>query len=105
GIQGEQAVTILDNVGRAIVGAGGGSEDLERASDALLRMVNRGKVGLRELQQLSNANVPILSALSDELGVHISQVSEMATAGAIGMEDVYRAMENAAGDSWAMQIE
>src|SRR5690606_28162409 len=62
GIEGEQAARVLENVGKAIVGAGGDSSKLEQATNALTKMQSAGKVTLDSLQQLSASGVPILSA-------------------------------------------
>src|SRR5699024_1467598 len=43
GVEGNKASTILDKVGMAIVGAGGGSEELQRAMDGILKGVNNGR--------------------------------------------------------------
>lgn len=104
GISGKDAPAMLENIGDAIAGAGGGAEEMNRASDALLKMVNAGKVQLDALNQLSETGVPIYSALAEEQGVSIAKLREMVTAGKIGIDDVQSAIKNAAGDSWKMQI-
>ncbi|WP_226351487.1 MULTISPECIES: tape measure protein [unclassified Pseudonocardia] len=53
GVKGQQAEDVLRNVGASITNAGGDSSAMERANDALLRMVNSGRVYASDLQQLS----------------------------------------------------
>lgn len=101
GVQGEETVEILDHVQRAIVAAGGSSESLDTVGRVLLKMVNLGKVGRRELIQLSNTGVPILSALADHFGTTIEGVNALVHDGAVGIEDVLQVMSEGAGETWA----
>ena len=104
GVNGPQAVKILDNVGKAIVGAGGDSTKLEQATDALTKMQSAGKVTLDAIQQLSASGVPILSALQAHFGVTREQVNQMATEGKIGIEDVTTSLEQGLGEWFPKQI-
>ena len=100
GVEGEQAQKILENVGAAVTAAGGSGEEMGRASDAMLKMVNAGKVQLDTLNQLSEAGVPIFSGLSKHFGVSIAEVRDMVTAGKVGMDDVLAVTENATGKTF-----
>src|SRR5699024_8151265 len=71
GVQGDDAVKTLENVGKMITAAGGDTSNLNSATDAVLKMVNAGKVNLDTLQQLSNSGVPILSSLAAHFGTSI----------------------------------
>ena len=104
GVEGQQAADVLQNVGAAITAAGGDTEGLNRATDAILKGVNAGKFQLDTLQQLSDAGVPILSGLADHLGVTIEEVNALASSGAIGLEDVLAVMEDASGDTFKSMI-
>src|SRR5690625_920462 len=104
GVEGEQAIGVLENVGKAITASGGDSSNMNSATDAVLRMVNAGKVQLDTLQQLSNAGVPILSGLAEHLGVPMATVNEMASAGEIALEDVIAVMENATGGTFQQMV-
>ena len=104
GVEGDQAIGVLENVGKAITASGGDSSNMNSATDAVLRMVNAGKVQLDTLQQLSNAGVPILSGLAEHLGVPMATVNEMASAGEIALEDVIAVMENATGGTFQQMV-
>ena len=104
GVEGQQAIDVLENVGLAITASGGDSSNMNSATDAVLRMVNAGKVQLDTLQQLSNSGVPILSGLAEHLGVPMETVNEMASAGEIALEDVIAVMENATGGTFEQMI-
>ena len=104
GVEGEQAIGVLENVGKAITASGGDSSNMNSATDAVLKMVNAGKVQLDTLQQLSNAGVPILSGLAEHLGVPMETVNKMASAGEIALEDVISVMENATGGTFKSML-
>lgn len=100
GLEGKQAAGILENIGAAVITAGGGSEEMGRATDALTKMQNAGKVQLDTLNQLSEAGVPIFSGLAEHFGTSIGNVRDMVTEGKVGMEDVLAVTENATGDTF-----
>lgn len=103
GVEGKDAPGMLENIGDAISGAGGGAEEMDRASDALLNMVNAGEVQLDTLNQLSGAGVPIFSALADTMGVSVKNLRSMVSEGKVGIPDVLNAVDEAAGKSWKAQ--
>ncbi len=104
GVQGKDAVKTLKNVGKAISAAGGNNENLNSATDSILKMVNAGKVQLDTLQQLSNSGVPILSGLAKHFGVSISKVNEMASEGKIKLDDVLSVMRKGTGSTFQKMI-
>ena len=95
GVQGEEAVNILENVGLAITGSGGTQDQLRQFNDGILKMVNSGTVGLDALNQVSASGVPIYSSLSEYLGVSVEELRTMATDGKIGLEDVLHVLDSA----------
>lgn len=104
GVEGDQAVKVLENVGHAITATGGTSEHMDRATAAVTKMVNAGKVSLDSLQELSGSGTPIISGLADHFGVSMDRINEMASEGAIGLEDVISVMENATGDNFQKSL-
>lgn len=104
GVKGKTAVKTIKNMGLAITAVGGSSENMGRATDAVLKMVNAGKVGLDSLQQLSDAGVPIISGLAKHMGVSMSQVNKMASAGKIGLDDVLSVMKNGTGKTFQSML-
>src|SRR5690606_8610907 len=76
GYQGKDAAGILENVGAAVTAAGGDDEAIGRATNAMLQMVNSGKVYAAQLNQISATGVPIFSALGDHFDVSIAKVRE-----------------------------
>ena len=105
GVEGKNAVAVLKNVGKAITATGGGSEEMERATDAILKMVNNGgKANLEILQQLSNTGIPIFDSLSQKFGKGTDEISKMASAGKISVDDVISVLQNGSGKILKSQI-
>ena len=104
GVEGDQAVKVLENVGHAITATGGTSEHMDRATAAVTKMVNAGKVSLDALQELSGSGTPIISGLAEHFGVSMDKINEMASEGAIGLEDVISVMENATGENFQKSL-
>ncbi len=104
GYQGEEAAGILENVGAAVTAAGGDDEAIGRATNAMLQMVNSGKVYAAQLNQISQTGVPIFSALADHFNTNIANVREMVTAGEVGINDVMAAIKNASGDTFQSML-
>ena len=104
GVEGDQAVSVLENVGHAITATGGTSEHMDRATAAVTKMVNAGKVSLDALQELSGSGTPIISGLAEHFGVSMDKINEIASEGAIGLEDVISVMENATGENFQKSL-
>ncbi|MGP5162560.1 peptidoglycan DD-metalloendopeptidase family protein [Arthrobacter rhombi] len=104
GVEGEKATKTLENVGKAITAAGGSSEDMDVATDSVMKMVNAGKVSLDSLQQLSGSGVPIISGLAEHFGVSMEDINKMASKGQIGLEDVTSVMEKGTGKTFQTMI-
>ena len=98
GVQGDQAVTVLDKVGWAIVGAGGGATELDRAMAGLLKGVNNGGIVMNDtLAMISASGYPIIDGLSEKFGTTGDVIKKMAADGEISIDDVLSVMENGTG--------
>lgn len=104
GVQGDDVVRTLENVGKTIVGAGGTSESMDSFTNAMINGVNRGKFGLNELNQISKAGVPIFNSLGESLGVSEEELTKMASEGKIGLEEVVDVLENADTEAFQQSI-
>lgn len=98
GVEGQQAESVMKNVGKAITGAGGDATQFDSITTALTAMSNEGKVTNDRLNQMSNAGLPVLDALSTKLGVDIPAVQKMATDGLLEVGDVIDVLENGTGE-------
>ena len=97
GLQGSEAVDVLERLDAATTAAGTGATGMTRALDAMTKGVNAGKFMMGELSQISNAGIPIYDALADVLGVDIPEAQAMASAGAIQLEHVLDALSGEFG--------
>lgn len=98
GVEGDRAVNVLENVGAALVGAGGGSEELERAMAGVLKGVNNGGIVMNDtLNIISESGFPIISALQEKFGTTGDVIKDMAAKGKISIDDVLSVMENGTG--------
>ena len=89
GVEGDSAVMSLENVGKAIVAAGGDSSKLGQATGGIMKAINNGGIAMMDsLGQISESGVPILSGLAEHFGVGIDEVKKMASEGKINITDV-----------------
>src|SRR5690625_956266 len=95
GLNTEEVPGILDNMGKAIVGVGGGSEHIDRATQSLLKMVNQGRVYSADLNQLSDTGIPIIDALAHHYGVTNEELKNMVSEGAVSVEAVTQVLQDA----------
>lgn len=97
GLQGTEAVDVLERLDAATTAAGTGTTGMTRALDAMTKGVNAGKFQMGELSQISNAGIPIYDALAEVLGVDIPEAQAMASDGAVELEHVLEALSGDAG--------
>src|SRR5690606_15237473 len=105
GYEGQDAVGILENVGKAITAAGGDSVQLGQATGGIMKAINNGGIAMMDsLGMISESGVPILSGLAEHFGVGIDEVKKMASSGKIDIEDVMTVMQNATGDTFQKML-
>lgn len=97
GVEGTEAVDVLERLEGATTAAGTGATGMARALDAMTKGVNAGKFQMGELSQISNAGIPIYDALAEVLGVDVPEAQAMASAGAVELEHVLEALSGEAG--------
>jgi len=91
GIQSEDIVEKMRNLGNAAMGD---EEILGRLVIAYGKMAAKGKVSLEELNMFTEAGVPILQGLEDQLGYTKDELFAMITQGKVTFEDVDEALTN-----------
>lgn len=72
--------------------AAGNAQKFERVSLAYGQMLAKGKVSGEELRQMTEAGVPLLQALADELGVTAGEMQDMVSKGKIGIPELNAAI-------------
>ena len=101
GYQGDQAIGILNNVGRALVGAGKGSEAMTQVTDAMLSMVNQGKATTEDINRISQAGIPAWEALATHAGMSIADVRKAVEGGKISIQDMVQSIQDASGPTFS----
>lgn len=104
GIKGNQTNTILKHVADAVVAVGGTSEDMGRVTTAMLQIQNSGKVYADQLNQISQAGVPIFSGLAAHFHTNIANIRTMVTQGKVSLQDVLAVVQNAEGKTFKQLI-
>ena len=72
--------------------ASGNAAKFERVSLAYGQMLAKGKVSGEELRQMTEAGVPLLQALADELGVTSGEMQDLVSKGQIGIPELNAAI-------------
>ena len=81
GMAARQVEGWMHTLGDAVAGVGGGQEEIQRATLALGQMQAKGKVSMEELNQLTEARIPAIKILKDELGLTSEQMAKIGTEG------------------------
>lgn len=72
--------------------ARGNAEKMDRITLAYGRMLAKGKVTGEELMQMTEAGVPLQTALAESIGVTGEEFSKMVSAGKVGIDDLNKAI-------------
>ena len=72
--------------------AGGNAEKMDRITLAYGQMLAKGKVTGEELMQMTEAGVPLQTALAESIGVTGEEFSKMVSAGKVGIDDLNKAI-------------
>ena len=74
--------------------AAGNAQKFERVSLAYGQMLAKGKVSGEELRQMTEAGVPLLQALAEEIGVTSGEMQDLVSKGKIGIPELNAAIES-----------
>jgi len=97
GVNADRIIPIMTRLGDATSGMGTGAEGIARAVYALQQMSQAGKVSLEDINQLTDAGIPALDALSSKLGMTVAKLRDEISAGRIKPEMLFSAIEQGAG--------
>lgn len=78
--------------------AQGNAATLDRLTLAYGKIQTRGRTSLEELNQISEAGVPILDTLAENYGVTKDELFKMVSAGKVGFKDVKNALADLTGE-------
>lgn len=100
GVNAEKIIPLLTRLGDATAAMGTGSEGIGRAVYALQQMSQAGKVSLEDINQLTDAGIPALDALSARLGTTVAKLRKDISAGKIKPDDLFAAILSGAGKTF-----
>lgn len=100
GVETKRIIPLLTRLGDATAAMGTGAEGIDRAVYALQQMSQAGKVSLEDINQLTDAGIPALDALSSKLKVSVSKLREEISAGKIKPEQLFQAILTGAGKTF-----
>lgn len=100
GVETKRIIPLLTRLGDATAAMGTGAEGIDRAVYALQQMSQAGKVSLEDINQLTDAGIPALDALSSKLKISVSKLREEISAGKIKPEQLFQAILTGAGKTF-----
>lgn len=84
--------TLIDTMTKLGDLASGNAEKMDRITLAYGQMLAKGKVTGEELMQMTEAGVPLQTALAESIGVTGEEFSKMVSAGKVGIDDLNKAI-------------
>lgn len=90
GTQAKDIVATMEDLGNASLGS---QEKLNRLIQAYGKLQAKGKASLEELNMFTEAGVPIMQALQEQLGLTKEELFDFVTKGKIGFEEVDAALQ------------
>lgn len=100
GVETKKIIPLLTRLGDATAAMGTGAFGIDRAVYALQQMSQAGKVSLEDINQLTDAGIPALDALSAKLGTTVAKLREDISAGKIKPEQLFDAILSGAGKTF-----
>lgn len=83
GFAAKDIIPIMNAVGSAVAGLGGGKEQIDRVTLALGQMQAKGKVSAEEMNQIAELGVPGWQMIASAIGKSIPEAMKLAEKGAI----------------------
>ena len=91
GTSADEVVDVMRDLGNA---AQGNSATLDRLTNAYGKLQAKGRATLEELNMFTEAGVPIMAALQEQLELSKEELFEYVTAGKVGFEEVNQALQS-----------
>lgn len=92
GFEAEQVIPMMESIGNAVSGLGGGAFEIERVTRALGQMQAKGKVTAEEMMQLAELGIPVWEILADKIGVSIPEAMDKASKGGVSAAEGINAL-------------
>lgn len=93
GVAAGDVVDILRDLGNV---AGGDAEKLKRLADAFSKLKNKGRASLEEINRFSEAGVPLIQQLAENLEMTNEELFKFISAGKVGFDEVNQALQDLA---------
>lgn len=91
GTSADDVIDVMRDLGNA---AQGNSATLDRLTNAYGKLQAKGRATLEELNMFTEAGVPIMAALQEQLELSKEELFEYVTAGKVGFEEVNQALQS-----------
>lgn len=92
GFQAQEIIPMMEAIGNAVSGLGGGAFEIERVTRALGQMQAKGKVSAEEMMQLAELGIPVWDILAEKIGVSIPEAMDKASKGGISAAEGINAL-------------
>lgn len=92
GIDWQDMPKIITSIGDAAARTGKGGEAVDRISNALIQMLQKGKVSSEEMTQQLGELIPAWQILADEMGTTVPIVQKMVEDGLVPADKAFRAL-------------
>jgi len=92
GFESQQIIPMMESIGNAVSGLGGGAFEIERVTRAIGQMQAKGKVSAEEMMQLAELGIPVWEILADKIGVSIPEAMDKASKGGISATEGINAL-------------
>ena len=92
GFQAEQIIPMMESIGNAVSGLGGGAAEIDRVVRALGQMQAKGKLASQEMMQLTELGIPAWDMLAEKMGMTTAQVMDQVSKGAVSSAEAIEAV-------------
>ncbi|NBW77343.1 MAG: hypothetical protein EBR34_16345, partial [Sphingomonadaceae bacterium] len=105
GFAAQDIIPLMNSIGSAVAGLGGGKEQIDRVTLALGQMQAKGKVSAEEMNQLAEMGIPGWKMIASAIGVSIPEAMKRAEKGAIDSTTAINALINGMNEKFPGMLE
>ena len=105
GFAAQDIIPLMNAIGSAVAGLGGGKEQIDLVTLALGQMQAKGKVSAEEMNQLAELGIPAWKMIASAIGVSIPEAMKRAERGAIDSTTAINALINGMNEKFPGMLE
>jgi tape measure domain-containing protein len=105
GFAAQDVIPLMNGIGNAVAGLGGGKEQIDRVTLALGQMQAKGKVSAEEMNQLAELGIPGWKMIASAIGISIPEAMKLAEKGAIDSTTAINALITGMNDKFPGMME